>query len=1029
MNHVPSRLVLAIVVVLAWYDVLCTSKAAAQGNLVPSFTISRVNQGVLVSWFAENEVVYQLEASTDLRMWGNLGSQTLGSGNTVTFQFPTVGQSRFFFRLKLPGIQSASFDSGTGTLKIIGDNVDNLIVVSCDAAGKLLINNGSVAISGGTPTVSNTTVVQIYGREGADQISLDEAGGALPRAELHGEGGDDTLTGGSGNDFLDGGPGDDTLLGKGGTDTLVGGDNNDTLLGGHNDDQLFGDAGNDRFIWNPGDDTDVNEGGVGNDTVEINGGNGAEVFAAQSNGSGIRFDRTSPAPFHLDINTCEFLVLNANGGNDQFFGSNGLAPLIAITVDGGSGEDILFGGDGADLLIGGDDNDLIDGNRGNDTILLGDGDDTFQWDPGDGSDTVEGQTGIDRFLFNGANVSENLAVSAIGGRVRFTRDVAAIVTDLDDVEILEVNMLGGADIFTINDLSGTDLTSVIADLAATGGAGDAQADTVNINGTPFDDIITATMPGGDLFVTGLPASILVDGFESANDVVRIQSAAGDDIVDASGIAAGGPVLVIDGGAGNDILLGSVGNDTLIGGDNDDVLLGFGGVDVLDGSAGNNTSIQDATNITSGILTIFGDGLDNTITISRDVPGNILSNGVPIPGATTANTSLIRIFGMTGNDTITLNEANGPLPPAMLFGGPGIDTLTGGSGGDLLFGGSDNDALLGKGGFDYLFGGAGNDTLTGGDADDQAFGEGDNDRIVWNPGDDSDLNEGAAGNDTVEVNGGNGDEQFTTTANGTRVRFDRINPAPFALDIGTCESLVVNANGGNDTFSATGNLAPLIAITVDGGPGDDTLLGSNGPDVLLGGDNNDFVDGNQGNDSALLGAGNDTFQWDPGDGSDTVEGQGDHDVILFNGANVAETLTFSANGPRLLFTRNVGNVSMDANDVEQFDVRALGGADVITIHDLSGTDLTRVNLDLASTVGGASGDAQADAITVNGTASPDIIDLGTNGGAVELFGLAAQVRITRPEVGNDTLTVNGLGGSDTFNVGAGVTSLIQLTTNQ
>ena len=112
-------------------------------------------------------------------------------------------------------------------------------------------------------------------------------------------------------------------------------------------------------------------------------------------------------------------------------------------------------------------------------------------------------------------------------------------------------------------------------------------------------------------------------------------------------------------------------------------------------------------------------------------------------------------------------------------------------------------------------------------------------------------------DTVEVNGGNGDEQFTTTANGTRVRFDRLNPAPFAIDIGTSENLVLNANGGDDSFSATGNLAALIQITVDGGAGNDTLLGSNGIDILIGGDGDDFIDGQQGNDVVFLGAGDDT----------------------------------------------------------------------------------------------------------------------------------------------------------------------------
>ena len=208
-------------------------------------------------------------------------------------------------------------------------------------------------------------------------------------------------------------------------------------------------------------------------------------------------------------------------------------------------------------------------------------------------------------------------------------------------------------------------------------------------------------------------------------------------------------------------------------------------------------------------------------------------------------------------------------------------------------------------------------------------------MIWNPGDDTDLNEGGEGTDTVEVNGGNGAEQFTTTANGTRVRFDRLDPAPFAIDIGTSEKLVLNANGGDDSFSATGNLAALIAITADGGAGNDTLLGSNGVDILLGGDGDDFVDGQQGNDVAFLGAGDDTFQWDPGDGSDVVEGQDGTDTMLFNGSNGDEIMEASANGERVRFTRNLANIVMDLNDVESIVAKALGGTDNLTVNDLSG----------------------------------------------------------------------------------------------
>ena len=72
----------------------------------------------------------------------------------------------------------------------------------------------------------------------------------------------------------------------------------------------------------------------------------------------MRFDRTNPAPFFLDIGTTENFVLNMNGGDDVFTAGNGLANLIQLTVDGGAGNDTITGGDGNDTLLGGDGNDL-----------------------------------------------------------------------------------------------------------------------------------------------------------------------------------------------------------------------------------------------------------------------------------------------------------------------------------------------------------------------------------------------------------------------------------------------------------------------------------------------------------------------------------------------------------------------------------------------------------------------------------------------------------------------------------------------
>jgi Ca2+-binding RTX toxin-like protein len=52
---------------------------------------------------------------------------------------------------------------------------------------------------------------------------------------------------------------------------------------------------------------------------------------------------------------------------------NGLATLIHISVDGGTGNDTITGSDGTDTITGGDGNDLITGGRGNDNLLGGAG--------------------------------------------------------------------------------------------------------------------------------------------------------------------------------------------------------------------------------------------------------------------------------------------------------------------------------------------------------------------------------------------------------------------------------------------------------------------------------------------------------------------------------------------------------------------------------------------------------------------------------------------------------------------------------
>jgi Ca2+-binding RTX toxin-like protein len=482
----------------------------------------------------------------------------------------------------------------SGVLSVNGDSLGNTITISRDAAGKILVNGGAVSVIGGTPTVANTAKIQVFGLDGRDTVTLSEANGALPAANLFGGSGDDVLTGGSGSDQLFGQAGNDTLLGKGGPDLLFGGTENDTMTGGDADDRVFGQGGNDRMLWNPGDDTDLDEGGDAADTVEVNGGNGAEQFTTTANGTRVRFDRVDPAPFSIDIGTSESLVLDANGGDDRSSATGNLAALIKSTVDGGTGNDDIRGSNGADVMIAGDGNDFVDGQQGNDVAFMGAGDDTFQWDPGDGSDIVEGQDGSDSMTFNGSAINERMAASANGGRVRFTRDVGNIVMDLDNVEAIDAKLLGGTDTLTVNDLSGTDVVRVSPSLAAAGGGDDLAADNVIVDGTNGADVVTVAGSGTGTTVSGLAARVPIAGGIAGSDRVTVDALAGDDVVDASGLAASAMLLTADGGVGDDVLIGGNGNDTLHGDEGDDVLIGGPGSDTLDGGAGDDVVLDSFT---------------------------------------------------------------------------------------------------------------------------------------------------------------------------------------------------------------------------------------------------------------------------------------------------------------------------------------------------------------------------------------------------------------------------------------------------
>src|SRR5262244_2035132 len=330
---------------------------------------------------------------------------------------------------------------------------------------------------------------------------------------------------------------------------------------------------NDTFIWNPGDGSDVVEGGAGTDRLVFNGANIGENMDISANGGRVRPTRDIGG-VTMDLNGVEKIQVNAAGGADNITindltrtgvtqvaidlsgpsGSgqgDGAADSVTVNgtaggdsisvatsgaslvVSGGAGDDTINasalnagqvkltinGGAGDDIITASKGDDVVIGGQGSDKALLGAGNDTFVWNPGNGSDMVDGQAGNDTLQSKGANVAENIDISANAGHARLVRDIAAITMDLDNVETINVQALGGADKITVNDLTGTDVNKVNIDLGGSSGGGDGSDDTIVINATSGDDVITVTNNNDVITVSGLPATVTISNFEAADRLV------------------------------------------------------------------------------------------------------------------------------------------------------------------------------------------------------------------------------------------------------------------------------------------------------------------------------------------------------------------------------------------------------------------------------------------------------------------------------------------------------------------------------
>ncbi len=769
----------------------------------------------------------------------------------------------------------------------------------------------------------------LYGGRGNDSLfggsQDDQLFGEDGNDSLHGEDGNDSLSGGTGNDSLFGDAGLDRLLGDAGNDILHGGDHNDSLDGGAGDDQLFGNAGDDELIDPSG--RNLLDGGAGNDTLR--GGDDAdELIGSQGDDRLFGFGgrdtlRGGTGRDYLDGGAGNDLLeggddnddllggagddtLRGQAGDDRIFGG-----LDHDTIEGGAGKDFvdgesgndqIFGGDDDDTLFGGDDddhidgglgNDIISGDAGNDTLLGNDGDDRLFGEAGldvlaggSGNDELDG--GTDRDVLWGGNILQAWSFFNAPDDFEFPADFLQAEAEFPSgytPPMIQPKSVAG---FSL--------------------AGDINDGKDWLRGGDGDDLLFGGS-GADR-IEGGRGQDYADGGAGEDDIDGQQD---DDVV--------------RGGAGNDTVHGGTGIDQVLGDDGDDQLYGDEGDEAglvrqrLYGGPGNDSLFAYAATADPGSEAArLGDEL-------RGGPGDDRLLG---------NLRRDRLVGEQGNDDLLGDALAGPSyvirtgdsstwagADDELFGGLGSDFLFGNGGNDVLWGGEDADRLAGELGNDVSYGGSGIDVLVldiNAGAVDVLNGHGGNKTLSDSLDDfatDILLIEGDLGSivdDTITLSE-NAASQLLVGYTGLA--------APIVVDwksagVPNLEQIHVRGGAGNDRIEFLTGPSAVDTSMVTGRDWFSVLDGGVGNDTLIGGSGRDRIDGGAGNDTIYGYGGDDRLSGGDGLLSDhdiLYAGSGNDDLFGGQGTN---TLSAWSRDPSLglqfgIFTDSDGKLFDDSGD--------------------------------------------------------------------------------------------------------------------
>jgi Ca2+-binding RTX toxin-like protein len=466
----------------------------------------------------------------------------------------------------------------------------------------------------------------------------------------------------------------------------------------------------------------------------------------------------------------------------------------------------------------------------------------------------------------------------------------------------------------------------------------------------------------------------------------------------------------------------------------------------------------------------GDGLEVRDRVSA-APVTRIHNSRPAEDRLT-------VFGHGDVDFLEADPAVGERIALTIDGGAGVDSITGTSGADELRGGPGDDTITGGRGDDVVDGGDGNDTIhrSAPDGRDRIEGGAGEDRMTAAGGTtDDEIDLGRLGTRTRVRYGFTGQTDATGVEivdigaqGGTDkvIVLDLAGTATHTVNVFSADAdqrvdtLVVGGSLGNDSIVATTagtteavtGLAATVnyvrpergeKLVIEGGNGDDTidargivrdrvqpeLRGSAGKDTLLGSPGDDLVSGGGGTDLAFMGGGLDTFTWGPGEGNDIVEGGGGDNFLRMTGSGADERFDINTAGSRIQLFRDVENVNLDMSDVTRLDILPGTGADTVHVRDLSGTDVTNVEVNLARARGTVDRDGAADAVLVDGTNGVDTVTADGAGAQVRLAGLPAVTTTLFSEPALDRLHVDTRVGLDSVTVTGSTHQLIGFSFTQ